>query len=271
MPVPARCPDLLQAAAIPEVFLTAYQCCRIAGLAARAATPPPPGQRPMHFLVHAGASGVGTALCQIVRALGGECVVTASADKLLDPVLQRVCPKWRFARAAAPAASAPEGDAAAATATTRPKTPPPAPLPAWVAQIEAALGKNCIDAVVDPVVGSGYLDGDIELLRTDGTIVVLATMGGSVVPRFDVARLFRKRGTLVGSTLRNRDNAYKAALVRDFMANVYPLLFAEGDGGVAPIVSSVLPMEQVQSAQRIIENNEVIGKVVLSWGDAAQQ
>lgn len=284
MPVPSSCPSMAHAAGTPEVFLTAYQCCRMSGLK----SPLPPAKKgSKNVLIHAGASGVGTALSQIVAAFGAEPVITASSDKLDDPVIKALNPKYRFARdnvviAAAPPKQQPavaDGAAVAATKAAagsdkpneRPKSPPPAAaLPAWVAQIESSIGKNAIDFVVDPVVGGQYLAGDIELLRLDGTVVILAMMGGSTLPQFDVSKLFRKRAQIVGSTLRSRDDEYKGQLVTDFVENVYPLLWkkSQDDEGLVPfgpIISKILKMEDVVKAHQMIENNECIGKVILKW------
>ncbi len=77
MPVPAGMP-FVEAAAIPEVFLTAYQALYwLAGM-----------KEGDHVLVHAGGSGVGTAAIQLVKAAGAHAHATASAGKL--PYLQEL-------------------------------------------------------------------------------------------------------------------------------------------------------------------------------------
>lgn len=265
MPVPKNCPSMAHAAGTPEAFLTAYQCCRTSGLKGRL---PESQKGSKNVLIHAGASGVGTALSQIVTAFGAEPVITASKDKLDDPLIKALNPKYRFERDNVVATPASNETADATTASGAKKSPRQAPLrlPSWVAQIESALGKNSIDFVVDPVVGGQYLAGDIELLRLDGSVVVLAMMGGAVIPQFDVSKLFRKRGHIIGSTLRSRDNEYKGQLVADFSENVYPLLWADTDGiPFGPIISKILKMEEVVKAHEMIENNECIGKVILEW------
>ncbi len=60
-----------QAASIPEVFLTAYQA-----LAWHSKL-----EEDEKILIHAGASGVGTAAIQIARIIGAEIFITASAGK----------------------------------------------------------------------------------------------------------------------------------------------------------------------------------------------
>jgi NADPH:quinone reductase-like Zn-dependent oxidoreductase len=267
MPIPKSCPSMAHAAGTPEVFLTAYQCCRASGLASAL---PLSQKSSKHVLIHAGASGVGTALSQIVTAFNAEPVITASKDKLDDPLIKQLNPKYRFERDnVGPVQQQKPAENESSSAAPRPKTPPVAPLPSWVAQIENAIGKNAIDFVVDPVVGGGYLAGDLELLKLDGTVIVLAMMGGATLPQFDVAKLFRKRAQVIGSTLRSRDNEYKGKLVSDFVQNVYPLLWQKQEDSsnleFGPVISKVLKMEEVVKAHEMIENNECIGKVILEW------
>ena len=71
MPVPDNL-SLTEAAAIPEVFMTAFQALQWLGKLQ-------PGER---VLIHAGASGVGTAAIQVAQAMqAGDIIVTASAAK----------------------------------------------------------------------------------------------------------------------------------------------------------------------------------------------
>ena len=71
MPVPSSV-SVADAAAIPEVWITAYDALVLQGglTAGRTA------------LVHAGGSGVGTAAIQICKAIGARVVTTASAGKV---------------------------------------------------------------------------------------------------------------------------------------------------------------------------------------------
>jgi NADPH:quinone reductase-like Zn-dependent oxidoreductase len=105
-------------------------------------------------LVHAGASGVGTAAIQIGKAIGAFVAVTASAGKLdacralgADITIDR------------------EGD--------------------W--------GINDVDVVLD-VVGGDYLERNLACLRQKGTIVQVGTMaGGSPTLNFGLLMMRRAR------------------------------------------------------------------------------
>lgn len=249
MPVPAGV-ALEEAAAVPEAYLTAYQTLSIAGISHKQSSN-------KNCLFHGGASGVGTAFCQIVNAFGCTPVVTASKDKLDNAILQALC-KHRFQRDNA------EGEA----------------LPKWVADIEASpLGKASIDCIVDPVVGSGYLSGDVSVLKTDGTIVILAMMAGAVIPKFDIRPVFAKRARIQASTLRSRSDEYKAELVAEFMKNfgniyLWKNAAAASSGGeegatsspiVAPVISMTTSIENVVEVHKAMDASETIGKVVMKW------
>ncbi len=173
-----RLPDALafeDAAAIPEAFLTAFQALVLLADV----------QSGDHVLVHAGASGVGTAAIQLARHLGARVYTTASAGKLdaLEPLGADVCIDYERED--------------------------------FAEKVLDASGGHGADVIVD-VIGAPYVDQHLRCLALDGRWVVLATMGGSMIEHFDLRKLFAKRGTLVTSTLRNRSDAYKADLVARF-------------------------------------------------------
>src|SRR5690606_6792584 len=132
-------------------------------------------------LIHAGASGVGTAAIQLAREAGALVYVTASAAK------HERC----LALGATRAIDYRED--------------------AFVEVAKAETDGRGVDVIVD-FIGGPYLTDNIEALSLDGRIVILATMGGSRVKEFDIRPLFRRRGQIITSTLRNRPLAYKARL-----------------------------------------------------------
>ena len=72
--------------------------------------------------------------------------------------------------------------------------------------------------------------------------------------------LLRKRATLVGTTLRNRSDAYKARLVAAFAANALPLLES---GALTAVVHGEFPLEEVAAAHALMESNVTTGKLLL--------
>lgn len=210
-----------EAAAVPEVFLTAWQTLFWIGRCA-------PGER---VLIHAGASGVGTAAIQLAREAGADVLVTAgSAEKL------EAC-RALGARVALDHREGPFG----------PRV------------LEETEGRGA-DVVLD-VAGASYWEDNLTSLATDGRLVLIATMGGSTVERADLRALMRKRVQVTATTLRARSLAYRAELTRQASAFLLPRL---ADGRVRPIVDSVFPLEEAAAAHRRMEENRNIGKIVLT-------
>jgi putative PIG3 family NAD(P)H quinone oxidoreductase len=205
------------AAAIPEVFLTAWDALVVQGglTSGRWA------------LVHAGASGVGTAAIQIARSVGARVAVTCSAGKAdacrelgADLVVER-----------SPAD--------------------------WLAAVRAAVPGG-IDVILD-VIGGDESNRNLEAVRADGTIVQVGLMGGSTAS-VDLGRLLAKRVTWVGTTLRARPVERKLALSQRFIDEMLPLF---DTGALRPVIDSRFPFERVADAHRHMEANANVGKILL--------
>jgi putative PIG3 family NAD(P)H quinone oxidoreductase len=210
------------AAGCAEVFLTAYQAMFVLGeLAAGQAV-----------LLHAGASGVGTAAIQLAKAAGALVAVTAGSDE-----------KTAACRALG-------ADHAVDYKT------------ADFADVLKAAVPQGFQVIVDPVAGD-YLPKNLQVLSLDGRIVVLAMLGGRTVPAFDLSQMFKKRGQLICSTLRNRTDEYKTELVSRFLAQFGAALDA---GLIQPVIAKVLPWQQADDAHQLLAGNQLIGKVVLTLG-----
>jgi putative PIG3 family NAD(P)H quinone oxidoreductase len=218
LPLPAGM-DYVQAAAIPEVFLTAYQALIWLGALQ-------PGER---VLIHAGASGVGTAAIQIAREQGAEVFVTASAGK------HALC----LDLGASMAIDYRKQDFSQAV------------------KAEADLG---VDLILD-VIAAPYFQANLDLLQTDGRLVMLALLGGVHPDRVNLAPILRKRLQITGSTLRNRSLDYKIRLSQALQAFAWPRFQA---GTLRPVIDRVLPWTDIVAAHRAIEANENAGKIVLT-------
>ena len=209
-----------QAAAIPEVFLTAYQnLFNVARLA--------PGQT---VLVHAGASGVGTAAVQLVHEAGGTSLVTAgSTEKIARCATLGAIAGWNY------------------------KDGPFAP---WVAEQTGGRG---VDIILD-FVGAPYFELNLEALAVDGRMVVIGTLGGAEVGKFSLRTLMSKRLQITGAGLRSMDTARKVRLTGHFAAFALPRF---ADGRLVPIVDSVFDWRDVGKAHERMESNANVGKIVL--------
>ncbi|RME01924.1 MAG: NAD(P)H-quinone oxidoreductase, partial [Calditrichaeota bacterium] len=218
-----RIPDNLdfeQAAAIPEVFLTAYQVlywlCEV---------------KPGHYvLIHAGASGVGTAAIQLVKEAGAYPIVTAGSEEKLE-----ACRKL--------------GAIAGANYREGPFAP----------RVLTATRDRGVNCIID-FVGAPYLEQNLTVLATDGRIVLLSLLGGGVAGRFDMRLLMKKRARIEGSTLRNRSLAYKIQLTEAFAEYALPRF---ADGRLHPVIDRVFSWHEIAAAHQYMEMNKNIGKIVI--------
>ena len=211
-----------QAAAIPEVFATAWLNLFIeAGLQ--------PGER---VVLHAGASGVGTAAIQLCRAFGSESFVTAGSADKIEACLKLGAKGGRNRR---------EGGFIDAL---------------------RALWPQGADVILDPV-GASYLAENLEALTLNGRLVLIGLMGGSR-SEIDLAKLMMKRLRVVGSTLRARPLEEKASIMAELGQYVWPKI---SQGEIVPIIQQVFPIQAASEAHELVASDGTIGKVVLKVTD----
>jgi NADPH:quinone reductase-like Zn-dependent oxidoreductase len=217
MLVPDALP-LADAGAFPEVFITAWDALvRQGGLTAG-----------RWALVHAGASGVGTAAIQIAKTLGARIAVTASAGK------HDVC-------------RALGADVVIDYANED-----------YVEAVRSATDGVGVDVVLD-VIGGEYLARNVQSVRVGGRIIQVGVMAGG--PQlFDVGSLLMKRATVTGTTLRSRPIEEKIAITREFAAQMLPAVAA---GALAPVVDSRYPLSGVAAAHERMAANANAGKLVI--------
>jgi putative PIG3 family NAD(P)H quinone oxidoreductase len=216
--------DLIDAAGFIEVFATAWlNLARLAGLADR-----PPGAR---IVLHAGASGVGTAAVQLLGLLGHRSFTIVGNDAKL---------------AACRALGADAGH-------VRHAGP-------WLAAVRAWAPAG-VDAILDPVGGATLAD-DLAALAPDGAVVLIGLLGGRRA-ELDLAAVLMRRLRVIGSTLRARDDAFKANLVADLAAYVLP---AWADGRVRVVLHRAWPIEAAAEAHAELAADATIGKIVLTVG-----
>lgn len=210
-----------EAAAMPEVFFTAYLNLFLeAGLE--------PSER---VLIHGGASGVGTAAIQLAREVGCEVYATAgTAEKVA------ACE-----RLGAVAVNYRQADFAEA--------------------IRERTNGEGIDVVLD-IVGASYLARNLALLRTNGRLVFIATLGGRKA-ELDIGMLMAKRLMLKGSTLRARPLDEKVRIKEAFMKQFWKALEA---GRVRPVLDRRYSIQEAEAAHAYMRENQNIGKLVLSVG-----
>jgi tumor protein p53-inducible protein 3 len=218
LPVPDNLNWIL-AAAVPEVFITAWQ-------ALGRQTPAEAGD---WILVHAGASGVGTAALQIARQLGARTIATTrspeKAELIADLADHVVIPAG--------------GD--------------------FADHVMELTGHHGADVIVD-LVGAAYWSENLRALALDGAIALIGLVGGARTD-LDLSALLARRATIVASTLRPRSIAQKSELVASFAEWGLPRL---ADGRLRPMVHDMVPLTRVDDAHLEVERDKSVGKVVLA-------
>ena len=214
--------DYVAAAGISEVFLTAYQTLYWLGKLQEHET----------VLIHAGASGVGTAAIQLAKRLSkAKVIVTAGsteklafcqelgADELINYKIQD-----------------------------------------FEKEVQKITNGRGVDVILD-FIGASYWQKNLASIAVDGRWVLIGMLGGTIVSEIDLGTLISKRVHLVGTLLTPRSDSYKAQLTQEFMDNVGPYL---ADGQVKPIIYSTFPLDQVKEAHEYMEANKNIGKIILT-------
>lgn len=173
-----------EAAAVPEVFLTAFDA-----LFARLELAL--GER---LLIHAVGSGVGTAALQLAVAAGATVLGTSRTAEKLE--------RARVLGLDVAIDSAQEDVAGA---------------------VERATGGRGVHAVLDLIGGAGLGANLRALVPSGGRIVVVGSLAGAEAP-LELGLLMRKRARLIGTVLRTRPLEEKIALARRFDEQAIPLL-----------------------------------------------
>ncbi|MCS6926709.1 MAG: NAD(P)H-quinone oxidoreductase [Candidatus Binatia bacterium] len=219
MPIPAGW-SFVQAAAVPEVFFTAQETLfTLAQLKA--------GET---VLIHAAASGVGTAAIQMAREVGARILITAGSGEKIERCL-----------------------ALGATAGCQYKE---RDFSDWVQEITNGEGVD----VIEDFIGAAYWERNLRCLKSGGRLVLVGLMGGAKVEA-NLAVLMTKRLQVFGSVLRSRPLADKIAITERFRSQWLPLLIA---GRIQPIIDRVFPLARASEAHRYMEENRNIGKIILT-------
>ena len=224
----ARVPAQLswdEAGAMPEVFITAHDA-----LFTRAGL-----QMGDRVLVHAVASGVGTAAVQLAHAIGATVYGTSrNADKLNRMRELKLGMDESVAVGDAPAK--------------------------FVEAVQKWTNGAGVDVILD-LVGGSYFPPSLEALSIRGRIISVGTMAGAK-SEIDLGLLLRKRAAIIGTMLRTRSIEEKADATRRFAAAVLPLV---SRGRIRPVIDRVYPIDQVRDAHERLESNPSFGKIVLTF------
>lgn len=191
-------------------------------------------QRGESVLIQGGSSGIGVAAIQLAKALGATVYVTAGSDEKCAACV-----------------------ALGADAAINYKAQD------FAAELARLSGDAGVDVVLDMVAGS-YIAREVPCLKEDGRLVIIAVQGG-VQGAFNAGLVLRKRLTITGSTLRPRSVAFKTAIARACRQNVWPLLES---ARIKPVVFATFAAADAAQAHALMESNQHVGKIVLTWANA---
>jgi NADPH2:quinone reductase len=181
------------------------------------------------FLVHGGSSGIGITAIQLAKSFGAKVFTTAGSDEKCA-----AC------------------EALGADISINYKT----------SDFEEILREPGADVILD-MVGGDYIPKNLRLLREEGRLVFINTMKGGKVKgadEVDFGLIMRKRLTVTGSTLRNRDHAFKSALTADVRQRVWPVL---EKGLFKPVIARTFSLAEAAEAHALMESSDHIGKIIL--------
>lgn len=183
------------------------------------------------LLVHGGSSGIGVTAIQMAKAMGCTVFVTAGSDqkcKFCEDLGARKAINYK-------------------TENFR------------EVMLDVTQGKG-VNVILD-MVGGSYTADNVKCLANDGRLVQINAMKGKDV-NIDLAEIMRKRLTITGSTLRNRDIAFKSAIAQRLEQYIWPFLTS---GRIKPVIYKTFPAEQAAQAHELMESSSHMGKIVLTF------
>jgi len=183
------------------------------------------------LLIQGGSSGIGVTAIQIAKALGSTVIVTAGSDEKC---------------AACVALGADHAINYKATE--------------FAEEVKKLTSGKGVNVVLDMVAGS-YVAREVECMAEDGRLVIIAVQGG-IKAEFNAGLVLRKRLTITGSTLRPRSLEFKASIAKALKEKVWPLLES---GAIKPVIHSTFAAGDAAKAHTLMESNQHIGKIVLTW------
>ena len=211
--------DFIQAASLPETFFTVWTNVFDRAGFSKGET----------FLVHGGTSGIGVAAIQMVRAMGGKVFTTAGSEE-----------KCRFAE-----------ELGAERAINYKNED-------FEQVIREATHGEGVDVILD-MIGGDYTPKNIDLLKTEGRLVMINAMKGKTA-EVDLLKVMRKRLVITGSTLRAREASFKHAIAQKLEQHIWPFIASKQ---IKPVVYKTFGCGHAAEAHTLMETSSHIGKIIL--------
>ena len=180
-------------------------------------------------LIHGGSSGIGTTAIQLAKAFGAKVFVTAGSEEKCQFCLQL-------------------GADAAINYHVHD----------FVEVIQQLTDAQGVNVILD-IIGGDYLPRNIRCMAFEARLIHIALQHG-VKAEINLLPLLLKRITLTGSTLRSRDDSFKAQIAAKLYQHVWPLLIS---GQIKPIIHSTFQLHEAALAHELMQSSRHIGKIIL--------
>ncbi|AGA65328.1 Quinone oxidoreductase [Liberibacter crescens BT-1] len=187
-----------------------------------------PGQ---NILIHGGTSGIGVSAIQLASAFGAEIYATAGSEEKCSACIELGAKRAINYR-----------------------------IEDFYDVVSKETNQRGVNIILD-MIGAEYLSRHVSLLSKNGYLIFISFLGGRMINNLDLMPIMLKQLTITGSTMRRRSALEKKNIRDELLKNVWPLLDYEY---IKPIISTVLPIEQVVDAHRILETSNHIGKIILT-------
>eukprot|EP00919_Chromeraceae_sp_WS-2016_P032278 GHVR01076140.1.p1 GENE.GHVR01076140.1~~GHVR01076140.1.p1 ORF type:complete len:337 (-),score=82.01 GHVR01076140.1:121-1131(-) len=214
-----------ESACIPETWLTAYQHLHLTAKI----------NKEQSILIHAGASGVGTAAIQLSKLFGIKNIIASVGSKEKEKFCLDL----------------------GATSTYNYKEKGNDTLSKRVKELTDGRG---VDVILDPI-GASVFNENARSFNKDGIWVLYGFLGGSKIKEYDLKWIFSKRLTLICTTLRSRSLLYRTNLVNKFQNDICPSF---EDRTVSPIIYTEMNIDDIAKAHQLLETNKTIGKIAIN-------
>jgi NADPH2:quinone reductase len=183
------------------------------------------------LLIQGGSSGIGVTAIQMAKALGATVLVTAGSDDKCAACV-----------------------GLGADHAINYKTSD------FAEEVNKLTNGKGVNVILD-MVASSYVAREVQCLAEDGRLVIIAVQGG-VKAEFNAGLVLRKRLTITGSTLRPRSLAFKTAIAKVLKEKIWPLV---ASGAIKPVIHSTFAAADAAKAHALMESNQHVGKIVLTW------
>ena len=182
------------------------------------------------LLLHGGSSGIGTTAIQLAKAFDTNVIATAGSSAKCQFCLEL---------GADAAINYHEQD--------------------FVSEINRITNSSGVNVILD-MIGGDYFPRNLQCLAVEGRLVQIAVQQS---PKSDINlwTMMAKRLTITGSTLRARDDSFKAEIASQLLKKVWPLFASRR---IKPTIHSTFALTDAAKAHDLMESSQHIGKIILT-------